>query len=147
MSAKHTPEPWKAKQLHPKGNPNLWAVYGPPHPVDGGDYAPISQDWMSEANARRIVAAVNACAGQSTEDLEAGFAAGWEPMPQADARHIAACFNACRGIPVSALEAGVVMQMRGHLLFAIRRFRWPLAERLAARTALASTSVNLFAKG
>ena len=33
------------------------AVYGPPHPIDGGDYAPIAE--TSKADGEFIVAAVN----------------------------------------------------------------------------------------
>ena len=66
---------------------------------------------FSKDHARRLVSCVNACKGQSTEDLELGFAAGMEPMPKEDSRRIMACFQACKGIPTEALEAGVVGEM------------------------------------
>jgi len=55
---KPTPGPWRFKG-RTLTVPHL-AVYGPPHLVDGGDYAPICEPHY-EADARLIVAAVNAC--------------------------------------------------------------------------------------
>lgn len=66
--SEHTPEPWQAIE----GN-GAWLVVTPPDEwgrwyiaktmdIDGGQ--------QDEANARRIVAAVNACAGIQTEALE-----------------------------------------------------------------------------
>lgn len=72
MSA-HTPEPWTLE-----GDDELW-VSGPDRqepvicdmvPRDEGSFT--GED---EANARRIVAAVNACTGISTEALERGLIA------------------------------------------------------------------------
>ena len=65
-----------------------------------------------------------------------------EDWGKASIRRTEACVMACAGIPTEALEAGVVLAMRHHLEFAMRRFRWPLAERMAARTALLSSSAK-----
>jgi hypothetical protein len=54
MTDKHTPEPWK--------------VSGTEHIVVGGTYV-VALD-CKPADARRIVACVNACAGISNADLE-----------------------------------------------------------------------------
>ena len=68
MTQQHTPGPWRCrrKYLMLAYTPiyaGPWCVYGPVHPVDGGDYAPIVTLGSSpedEANARLIVTAVNA---------------------------------------------------------------------------------------
>ena len=38
----HTPGPWRVKSPVPSCSNSKGKVYGPPHPVDGGDYAPIA---------------------------------------------------------------------------------------------------------
>lgn len=57
----HTPEPWAV------------APEGRFQKVEGNGY-PVAEMWLSDgnhkANARRIVACVNACAGLPTEELE-----------------------------------------------------------------------------
>jgi hypothetical protein len=60
MTPKHTPEPWTAKgyTLHAADGRRL-----------NNDYTRVSVDEM-RANARRIVACVNALAGIPTEALE-----------------------------------------------------------------------------
>ena len=58
MSEQHTPEPWWNHNTVIKANGNIPAQA------------------TSEANARRIVACVNACAGHSTEQLEKWAEAG-----------------------------------------------------------------------
>jgi hypothetical protein len=70
----HTPEPWKVGD----GARPLFAWSGQilaEHRLDGTDFilASCNQDYPeeAEANARRIVAAVNACRGIPTEVLEA----------------------------------------------------------------------------
>lgn len=50
----HTPGPWRCRTF--PGTMTRPYVLGPPHPVDGGDYAPICQP-DSDANARLIAAA------------------------------------------------------------------------------------------
>ncbi len=72
--------------------------------------------FVHPVKARRIVAAVNACAGIPIEDLENDavtrpFFPGWHSMPRQEQRRVAACFEACKGIPTEALEAGVVGEM------------------------------------
>ena len=59
MSDEHTPEPWQWR------DELLWS--GDSIVVAGDGYRCLD---MVEADARRIVACVNACAGVSTEDLE-----------------------------------------------------------------------------
>jgi hypothetical protein len=76
---KHSPEPWAYMPLH--------KVYGHPAPErwdeapqygivevceDDPEIASLGPAGNPEADARRIVACVNACAGLSTEALEAG---------------------------------------------------------------------------
>jgi hypothetical protein len=59
--AHHTPEPWKYRGLQIESETeDIAELY------DSGD------DASNEANARRIVAAVNACKGIPTEALEGG---------------------------------------------------------------------------
>jgi hypothetical protein len=64
----HTPEPWELSE-------NGLSIFGPPpdewgitwlHLYSGGGIS----DEEQRANARRIVACVNACKGISTEELE-----------------------------------------------------------------------------
>ena len=71
----HTPEPWAVQPIVEDGAQfiigcNLGGLVGAalswPTEIDSGDFSRV------EANARRIVAAINATAGISTEDLEAG---------------------------------------------------------------------------
>ena len=72
MEEKHTPGPWEVTPAHQTsgwgtcvgGARNIIAR------LTGRDKA------VKEANARRIVAAVNACEGISTEALEAGAVGG-----------------------------------------------------------------------
>ena len=59
--SKHTQEPWKVQ--HPHAGQRGWEI------ADSSGLNQISQD-VTEANARRIVACVNACAGLPTEQLE-----------------------------------------------------------------------------
>lgn len=54
---KHTPGPWRVKDNGSMEGPH---VYGPVHPIDGGDYAPLAGykgGALSEADARLIAAA------------------------------------------------------------------------------------------
>ena len=63
----HTPEPWES--VTPCHGECCWRLQS----ATGDEYGhkeEISSPEMSEANARRIVAAVNACAGIRTEALE-----------------------------------------------------------------------------
>jgi hypothetical protein len=94
----------------------------------------------TEANARRIVAAVNACAGIPTEHLEKGIISDlikWRDfqtvlvrdnviLSQEDQRRAAIAFKAVEGIPTEALEAGVV----GELMECLSRLAYE-AERRA----------------
>lgn len=64
--SEHTPEPWRTFK---QGDSTGWIVGR----VDGGDMFRIPAGYEDVgADARRIVACVNACAGLSTEALEAG---------------------------------------------------------------------------
>lgn len=68
---KHTPEPWRFICANDETGHEpcimrcdaIGLVSAPQHPADEAE---------DEANARRIVACVNACAGISTEALESG---------------------------------------------------------------------------
>ena len=62
---KHTPEPWF---VQPSDNPGGLLI----KPIPGQVVAQCDQVPEMEANARRIVAAVNACKGLGTEALERG---------------------------------------------------------------------------
>lgn len=61
---KHSPEPWRVEQGSMR---DIETATGTTVVWGHDDY---SEPTMSEANARRIVACVNACAGMSTEALE-----------------------------------------------------------------------------
>ncbi len=63
MSDKHTPEPWwdESGTIHAKADNWTEKVHSCDHPAKAS----------SDANARRIVACVNACAGLSNAVLEA----------------------------------------------------------------------------
>lgn len=61
---KHTPEPWEA--ISPCPGECCWHI----QPVGATEWhEQINQPEMSEADAKRIVACVNACEGISTETL------------------------------------------------------------------------------
>ena len=64
MNESHTPEPWHVR--HPE--PGAWHIVDDPEAPATIAILPAKAE--SEANARRIVAAVNACAGIATADLE-----------------------------------------------------------------------------
>ena len=71
----HTPEPWRV------GRP-FTVVSDTPVPEMGGSYAVeyygghLIGESIIEANARRIVACVNACAGMMNDELEGGLLIG-----------------------------------------------------------------------
>ena len=67
----HTPEPWTAES-----QPRLSIIHGPngEHIADTGCWRDDEHPEM-RANAARIVACVNACAGIPTEQLESGSVA------------------------------------------------------------------------
>jgi hypothetical protein len=82
-TAQHTPEPWS------------YIGHGTQTISSGANYvasiarynADTKEIWVNEADGKRIVAAVNACAGIPTEALEAGaiasglqLVADWIPM-------------------------------------------------------------------
>ncbi len=52
--SKHTPGPWRRDIRHDTANRHH--VYGPPHPLDGGNYAPICTT-SNPADAELIAAA------------------------------------------------------------------------------------------
>jgi hypothetical protein len=78
MTQQHTPEPWK---VITKGTVPLI--------VHKGDIrmpiAVVQEVYMSraqrQANARRIVACINACKGWTTEELETGTVEVTQPPP------------------------------------------------------------------
>ena len=75
----HTPEPWR---MHTRA---VAYITSEDHGVaDCSCWDDSTQDTMheKEANARRIVAAINACAGIPTEDLEdaAGEETQWQRL-------------------------------------------------------------------
>ena len=92
---KHTKEPWQVPHLarddtscncahifaadYLGGIAEVYVDNGKPVSDGGNDCPPLEE---AKANARRIVACVNACAGISTEQLEAG-----EQPWQSAARH------------------------------------------------------------
>lgn len=69
----HTPEPWRVRTIGDDcfitaaTEPGM--AYGPE--IMGDDYTGYGDAERKKADARRIVACVNACAGISTENLEA----------------------------------------------------------------------------
>ncbi len=62
MKTKHTPEPWKVKEDKMAGL-LAWDI-------DSNSGLITFESLISQEDARRIVACVNACAGISTEELE-----------------------------------------------------------------------------
>lgn len=52
--ARHTPGPWRVKTY--PGTLQYAKVFGPPHPIDGGDYAPLCET-SNEADAQLIAKA------------------------------------------------------------------------------------------
>ena len=69
----HTPEPWIYQPVDPIYRQGPHLVWGPEGPGHGilADTSPHGQATKSdEANARRIVACVNACVGIPTKLLE-----------------------------------------------------------------------------
>jgi hypothetical protein len=87
MSEKHSPEPWQAARLDvsgadefkaytarciDEGSPGDFYIVLVQKPDGPADACHTGNGPASAANARRIVACVNACAGLSTEALEAG---------------------------------------------------------------------------
>lgn len=79
MMSKHTPEPWTIECENSGGGTNISGDMIPciahTHEVARVNSGAAHRALTSEealANARRIVACVNACAGISTEALEAG---------------------------------------------------------------------------
>lgn len=74
--SEHTPEPWIAKTDCP--GECCWMIYR-----DGEDdsvFDAINSPEMREADARRIVACVNACAGIDTSELELSKTTGLNNM-------------------------------------------------------------------
>jgi hypothetical protein len=78
-AAAHTPEPW-----HYEMDYSVTTIFAPdpagqnPYyvaEIDGQDVGRFATREQHEANARRLVAAVNACRGLSTEALEQGVVA------------------------------------------------------------------------
>lgn len=70
MKSNHSVEPWSVNESFPT------AIYGPDCMIASTKTEMVFKDRM-EANARRITAAVNACAGIPTEELEGAGAGFW----------------------------------------------------------------------
>jgi hypothetical protein len=71
MEQNWTKEPWRVRLPDPDTLRSA-KVLGPPHP-DGSDWAALCEiSHHHAADAQRIVACVNACAGIPTEALEKG---------------------------------------------------------------------------
>ena len=71
MKSKHTPEPWHV-DVHDQ-DADIHSAFGMVACTMGH---PDNQDEEGEANARRIVACVNACQSMTTEQLEARLTEG-----------------------------------------------------------------------
>jgi len=70
--SKHTPEPW-AYEYESEANGYFYEWYGigpTQYPIGSISKPRVGDDGLAEANARRIVACVNACAGIETHKLE-----------------------------------------------------------------------------
>lgn len=85
MGAAHTPEPWSCGGGIPT---NIWSEASRGIRIARTDFDGDEQHPEAIANARRIVACVNACAGIETESLEAdGYGDNWaEVRRQRDAQ-------------------------------------------------------------
>lgn len=135
-ASEHTKEPWHLftnRHTSTEGQP--WGVIEAVlHPMGGAGQEPVGMTitWKGatgRANARRIVACVNACKGIETTRLEgmnidaalydSAFAFADEknradeattllehsaPKPKASDRHTSACVKACEGIDLETLE-------------------------------------------
>lgn len=117
-TTQHTPEPWEVDRPAPGNNPMIVAEDGRDVALvyDGylhGDPTGAFPSAMIEANALRIVAAVNACAGIPTELLKSPDAG--------KASRIHAALVATQGIPTGALERGVIRE----LLAALKAATYP----------------------
>jgi hypothetical protein len=78
---KHTPEPWSYGGAIPT---NVWGPSNDGYRVARCDFDGDHENQEAQANARRITACVNHCAGISTEVLEAGprmdeLVRSWKP--------------------------------------------------------------------
>lgn len=73
---KHTPEPWRIESATKKDN---WRIIG-----DNNQVVSTFSGSMDMANARRIVACVNACAGIGTDHLELALAGGVTVLQELD---------------------------------------------------------------
>lgn len=74
----HTPKPWQFSKHEPVGADVFDDEHGIYPPL--GEAGPVALA-SSEQDARRIAAAVNACAGIATEDLEAMADGSFVPSP------------------------------------------------------------------
>ena len=79
---KHTKEPWEFRDIYSYG---IGFIYGA-----GIEVAETNGNSLEEinANAKRIVACVNACAGITNEALEAGIVGGVLRNYMQDSNHI-----------------------------------------------------------
>lgn len=93
---KHTKEPWKVQ--HPHAGQRGWEI------ADSSGLNQVSQD-VTEANALRIVACVNACEGMSNEELEGGILLGVMEKRIATLEQQRTELLACRDRLVEFMEA------------------------------------------
>lgn len=102
---KHTPEPWA---IDPDDRPNMhWNNHivseaNPNIAICFMAHDGTEQNERGEANARRIVACVNACAGIPISDLESG--------------------DFAKSLKMFALESATFRRQRDELLTALERF-------------------------
>lgn len=68
--SEHTPEPWAVTDRNEIGDRYIGPAHGHPYAAICVTGIPPFLGNEAEANARRIVACVNACAGVPTEELE-----------------------------------------------------------------------------
>lgn len=107
MTIEHTPEPWSAIEIKDPYDRDFVAIGTAGYAIarlllpiyrnktiDGSDDVISQQQW---ANARRIVACVNACKGIATEALEAEGIGSMKPLAEDYVRLLAA-------LPASGIE-------------------------------------------
>ncbi len=110
MSDKHTPEPWEWGDVEidcPTDDFYSEAIKAGPAEVPS-----LSNPERAEADARRIVACVNACAGIPTEDLEASVPGSLRMA--VTALETIEADQKSRDNDIVAREAFALMKWRGH---------------------------------
>jgi len=84
---KHSPGPWRRDRQYDQRYREAggYCIYGPPHPVDGGNYAPIAVA-HSDADANLICAAPELLAAlqNAYQFITNGIGLGYIRMPDPD---------------------------------------------------------------